>query len=324
VTGYIIRRILITIPMLLILSVLVFSLIQLAPGDPTVFFIPSNYSDAPIDIEAFREKLRHELGLDRPVYVQYWSWLSRTAQGDLGYAFTYRVPVTDLIIPRIGPTVALQCGALILAVVVAVPIGILSARKQYSLADHVVTFFAFLGISLPSFWMALLLMLFFAVRLGWLPSGGAGLDKPPPERIVYFILPTVVLATEYMAWYARFMRSSTLEVLRADYITTARAKGLTDRVVLFRHVLKNALLPLITVVGLSLPRLVGGAIIVESIFAWPGLGRLAYDAVLRRDQPVIMALTLLTSAVIAVSNLVVDVAYVLVDPRISYSGAKHE
>jgi peptide/nickel transport system permease protein len=306
--------------MLLVLSVIVFSLIQLAPGDPTVFFIPSNYSEVAIDIEEFRAKIRHELGLDQPLYIQYLSWLSKTIRGDLGYAFTYRVPVVELIAPRIWPTVVLQLAALTTAVAVAIPVGILSASRQYSLTDHTVTFLSFLGISVPSFWLALLLMLLLAVRLGWLPSGGAGLGKPFIERIPYFVLPTLVLATEYIAWYARFMRSSTLEVLKADYVTTARSKGLTERRVLYSHVLKNSLLPLITIVGLSLPRLVGGAIIVEAIFAWPGLGRLAYDAVLRRDQPVIMALTLLTSVVIALSNLFVDIGYVAVDPRISYSG----
>jgi peptide/nickel transport system permease protein len=321
-TRYIIRRIFVTIPMLLVLSVIIFTLIQLAPGDPTVFFIPSNYSEAAIDIEELRAKIREELGLDRPLYIQYLSWLSKTVRGDLGYAFTYRVPVTELIGPRVGPTMVLQLSALIIAVLVAVPIGVLSASRQYSLVDHSVTFLSFLGISVPSFWLALLLMLFLAVRLGWLPSGGAGLGLPLMERLPYFVLPTTVLATEYIAWYARFMRSSTLEVLKADYVTTARAKGMTNRRVLYAHVLKNAVLPLVTIVGLSLPRLVSGAIIVESIFAWPGLGRLAYDAVLRRDQPVIMALTLLTSVVIAFSNLIVDIAYVAVDPRISYAGEK--
>jgi peptide/nickel transport system permease protein len=318
VTGYIVRRILVTIPMLLVLSILMFVLIEIAPGDPTVFFIPSSFSDVAMDMDEFRAKIRHELGLDQPLYVQYLSWLSKTVRGDLGYAFTYRVPVTELIAPRISATVLLQLAALMMAVTIAIPVGIISATRQYSLVDHLITFSSFLGISLPNFWLALLLILFVAVRLRWLPSGGAGLGEPPLSRIPHFILPTLVLATEYIAWYVRFMRSSTLDVLRADYVTTARSKGLTERRVLYRHILKNALLPLITVVGLSLPRLVGGAIIVESIFAWPGLGRLAYDAVLRRDQPVIMALTLLTSATIILSNLVVDILYVFADPRISY------
>jgi peptide/nickel transport system permease protein len=182
----------------------------------------------------------------------------------------------------------------------------------------VVTSLSFLGLSLPSFWLALLLILFLSVWLDWLPSGGMGAGESLLNRIPHFIMPTLVLASGYLASYVRFMRSSMLEVLRADYMTTARAKGLPERLALFRHALKNALIPMVTVVGLSLPRLLGGAIIVESIFAWHGLGRLAYDAVLRRDQPVIMAITLMTSLAIILSNLLVDIVYVVVDPRISY------
>lgn len=317
-TAYLVRRLLVTIPLLFLLSLLMFGLIKIAPGDPTVFFMPSNPSSVGVDMEVLRERVRHELGLDRPLYVQYLSWLSRAVRGDFGYAFTYQTPVTELIRPRILPTVQLQLAALIVAVALAIPVGILSAIRQYSFADHAVTFFSFLGLSLPNFWLGLLLILLFAVRLGWLPSGGIGQGKPPLERLEYFILPVLVLASEYLAWFVRFMRSSTLDVLRADFITTARAKGLTERRILYRHILKNALLPMVTVVGLALPRLVGGAIIVESIFAWPGLGRLAYDSVLRRDQPVIMALTILTSITIIFVNLLVDVTYVVVDPRISY------
>lgn len=317
-TEYILRRILMTIPLMFVLSVLMFALIKIAPGDPTLFFIPSNYTNVQVDVEEVREKIREELGLNRPLYIQYLSWLSNAVRGDFGYAFTYQMPVRDIIAPRIWPTVLLQLAALTMAIIVAIPVGILSATRQYSITDHTVTLLSFLGLSLPNFWLALLLILFLSVRLGWLPSGGTGLDKPFFEGAKYFIMPALVLAAEYIAWYVRFMRSSTLDVLRADYVTTARAKGLTERLVLFRHVLKNAMLPMVTVVGLSLPRLVGGAIIVESIFAWPGLGRLAYDAVLRRDQPVIMALTLLTAVTIIFANLIVDLGYVVVDPRISY------
>jgi peptide/nickel transport system permease protein len=317
-TTYIIRRTLMTIPLLLLLSIIMFSLIQVAPGDPTLFFMPASGSTVAVDIDVVRERIRHELGLDRPVYIQYLSWLGRAVQGDFGYAFTYQQPVLSLIIPRIGPTVLLQLSALTLAVMVAIPVGILAATRQYSIVDHGVTFLAFVGISLPNFWLALLLILLFAVHLGWLPSGSAGMDQPLLSRGRYFLLPTLVLATEYLAWYVRFMRSSMLEVLRSEYVTTARAKGLTERLVMYRHVLKNALLPMVTIIGLSLPQLVSGAIIVETIFAWPGLGRLAYDAVLRRDQPVIMALTLLTATTIIIANLLIDIVYTVVDPRISY------
>ncbi len=319
-TGYIVRRVLLTIPLLLALSVLVFALIKVAPGDATAFFIPSSFSDSALDLETFRAKLRQELGLDRPVYIQYLSWLGNVARGDFGYAFTYHVPVKDLIVARIPATLELQVAALLVAILVSIPVGIVAATRQYSPTDHAVTTLSFLGLSLPNFWLALLLIMFFSVYLGWLPSGGIGADKPLLERWRYLLMPTLVLASEYMAWYVRFMRSSLLDVLRSDYLTTARAKGLKERRVVYGHALKNALLPMVTVIGLSLPRLLGGAIIVESIFAWPGLGRLAYDAVLRRDQPVIMALTMLTAAAIILSSLVVDILYVRLDPRISYRG----
>lgn len=317
-TGYIIRRILLTVPLLLVLSVLVFALIKVSPGDATAYFIPSNFSEAAIDLETFRAKIREELGLDRPIHIQYLTWISNVVRGDLGYAFTYHVPVRDLIVARIPATLELQVYALILAILVSIPVGIIAATRQYSATDHVVTTLSFLGLSLPNFWLALLMIMLFSVYLGWLPSGGIGADRAMTERWRFLLMPTLVLASEYMAWYVRFMRSSLLDVLRTDYMTTARAKGLTERAMMYRHALKNALLPMVTVIGLSLPRLLGGAIIVESIFAWPGLGRLAYDAVLRRDQPVIMALTMLTATAIILSSLVVDILYVRLDPRISY------
>ncbi|MFN8475346.1 MAG: ABC transporter permease [Anaerolineae bacterium] len=317
-TGYIARRVLLTVPLLLALSVFVFALIKVAPGDATAYFIPSSFSDSALDLETFRTKLRQELGLDQPVYIQYLKWLSNVARGDFGYAFTYHVPVRDLIVARIPATLELQVTALLLAVMISIPVGIVAATRQYSPADHTVTTLSFLGLSLPNFWLALLLIMLFSVHLGWLPSGGIGDDKPLIERWRFLLLPAVVLALEYMAWYVRFMRSSLLDVMRSDYLTTARAKGLKERRVIYGHALKNGLLPMVTVIGLSLPRLLGGAIIVESVFAWPGLGRLAYDAVLRRDQPVIMALTMLTAAVIILSSLLVDILYVRLDPRISY------
>ena len=265
-----------------------------------------------------RLKIRHELGLDRPIHVRYVRWLSNVVRGDLGFAITYQTPVSSLIGRAIPATFKLQVAALCLAVLLAIPAGILSATRQYSLVDHGITSLSFLGLSVPNFWLALLLILLFSVKLGWLPSGGLGTADSALGRLPNMVMPTLVLAAEYLASFVRFTRSSVLEVLRSDYVTTARAKGLADLQVLYRHVLKNALLPVATVVGLSLPRLVSGAIIVETIFAWPGVGRLAYDAILRRDQPVIMAITLVVSMTVIVSNLIIDVVYVLLDPRISY------
>ena len=304
-------------PLLLGLSVLLFGLIEIAPGDPALFFLSSGPSAVAVD-PAMRLKIRHELGLDRPVHVRYVRWLSNVVRGDLGFAITYQAPVSSLIGRAIPATFKLQVAALCVAILLAIPAGILSATRQYSLVDHGITSLSFLGLSVPNFWLALLLILLFSVKLGWLPSGGLGTADSTLGRLPNMVMPTLVLAAEYLASFVRFTRSSVLEVLRSDYVTTARAKGLADLQVLYRHVLKNALLPVATVVGLSLPRLVSGAIIVETIFAWPGVGRLAYDAILRRDQPVIMAITLVVSMTVIVSNLIIDVVYVLLDPRISY------
>jgi peptide/nickel transport system permease protein len=316
-TAHILRRVLLIVPLLLGLSALMFGLIKIAPGDPALFFLSSGPSAVAVD-PAVRLKIRHELGLDRPIHVQYVRWLSNVVRGDLGFAITYQTPVSSLIGRAIPATLKLQAAALSLAVLVAIPAGILSATRQYSLFDHGITAVSFLGLAVPNFWLALLLILLFSVNLGWLPSGGPGTADSALGRLANMVMPTLVLAAEYLASYVRFTRASVLEVLRSDYVTTARAKGLADRQVLYRHVLKNALLPVATVIGLSLPRLVSGAIIVETIFAWPGVGRLAYDAILRRDQPVIMAITLIVSLTVIVSNLIIDIVYVLLDPRISY------
>jgi peptide/nickel transport system permease protein len=316
-TSFILRRVALMGPLLLGLSVLVFGLIKVAPGDPALFFLSSGPAAVAVDPE-LRLKIRREVGLDQPLHVQYYRWLSSVLRGDLGFAITYQAPVSTLIGRAVPATLKLQAVALGLAILVAIPAGVLSATRQYSLVDHGITSLAFLGLAMPNFWLALLLILLFSVKLGWLPSGGLGPADSALRRLPNLVMPTLVLAGEYLASYVRFTRSSVLEVLRSDYVTTARAKGLADRQVLYRHVLKNALLPVATVVGLSLPRLVSGAIIVETIFAWPGVGRLAYDAILRRDQPVIMAITLIVSATVIVSNLVIDVVYVLLDPRISY------
>jgi peptide/nickel transport system permease protein len=303
------------IPLLLGLSLLVFVLIHLAPGDPALFYLPPERAADP----AIRLKVMAHLGLDQPLHIQYVKWLTSAVRGDFGFAYGYGEPVLKLIGDHVPATVQLQLAALILALVIAIPIGIISATRQYSLLDNSVTVFAFFGLSMPNFWFALMLILLFAVRWDVLPAVGAGAGKPALERLKYFILPTVVLAFNYMATYVRFMRSSMLENVRQDYVRTARAKGLPERSVLFGHALKNAILPVITVVGMSIPRLIGGSIIIESVFAWPGIGRLGYDAVLRRDYPTIMGLTILTAAFVMCTNLVVDVLYSLADPRIVYT-----
>lgn len=310
---FLFHRILQMIPILFGLSIFIFLLIHLTPGDPVVFFIPESGVSPEV-----RARIVERLGLDQPLHIQYFRWISRALQGDLGHSFAYGRPVMEVILRRLPATMELQLVSIGLALIIAIPIGIISAVKQYSLLDNAVTSFAFAGLSMPEFWLALMLMLFFSVQLGLLPTTGAGLGQPFLHRLPFFILPTITLTMRTMAWYVRFMRSSMLEVIKKDYINTARAKGLQERVVLFKHAMKNAILPVITIVGLSFRRLLGGAIITESIFAWPGIGRLGYDAVLRRDYPLIMALTILSGLFVLFLNVVVDLIYAFVDPRISY------
>jgi len=312
--GYLLRRILVTIPTLWGVSVLTFAIVHLAPGDPAAFFVSGTNFDPVV-----MARLHAELGLNKPIVIQYLDWMYQMLRGNFGVSFTYNVPVAQLVFGRLWLTVAMQGIAFLLAVVVAIPLGIASGRRPNTALDHTVTTVSFLGLSLPNFWFGLMLMLLFSVDLNWLPLATAGPGLPFSQRIPYFVMPVVVLALPQVAIYARFMRSSLLEVARSDFITTARAKGLTERVVTYRHALRNALIPMVTVIGNGLAPLLSGAVIVETIFAFPGIGQLAYNAVLRRDYPVTLALTMLTATFVLVLNIIVDVAYVLIDPRIAYA-----
>lgn len=311
---YILRRLLLVPFLVLGLSLLIFGLIHLAPGDPALAFI----SEQALDPERV-EQIRRNLGLDQPLPVQYAIWLSHVARLDFGTAYTFnRTPVIELIAQRLGPTLQLQGLALTLALLLAIPIGILAARRVGSWIDHLATSGVLLGVALPNFWIALLLQLLFAVRLGWLPPFGSGTTASGGYQLSYYILPVTVLTLGILPIFVRFMRSAMLEVLQQDYIRTARAKGLHENTVLLGHAFRNAIIPMITVVGNQLPALLSGSVIVEYIFGWPGLGSLAYEAILRRDYPVILALTLLSGTFILIINVIVDILYALVDPRISY------
>jgi peptide/nickel transport system permease protein len=311
---YILRRIVLLVPLLLGLSIIVFLLIHLAPGDPALAFVSEQGLDPQIVAQ-----VRKNLGLDQPLPVQYVIWLSHVARLDFGTAYTFnQTPVIELIAQRLPATLVLQSLALVVSLVIAIPVGIVSAKRQYSLLDNAATAGAFLGLALPSFWIALLLQLLLAVALGWLPASTPGADETGPGRLRYLILPVAILALPTLAVFIRFVRSSMLEVIKQDYVTTARAKGLSDPSVTYGHALKNALIPIFTVVGTQLARLLGGSVIVEYIFAWPGLGALAYESILRRDYPVVLALTMLTGAFILVVNVVVDIAYTVADPRLSF------
>jgi peptide/nickel transport system permease protein len=319
--AYLAKRLAGFVPLLLGISFVSFMVMALAPGSPVDLMTDMNPKASP---EA-RVQLEKYYGLDRPLYVQYGLWISRIAKGDLGVSFSRdRRPVLDKIVEALPVTLLINVLDLALILAMAIPIGIYSAARQYSLADRVITVLVFVGFAMPGFWIALLAMMVFGEQLGWLPiSGLRSLDYDSMsmlgkagDRLAHLVLPVGISAITGLAGMSRYMRSSMLEVLRQDYIQTARAKGLSERVVLMRHALRNALLPVVTLLGLSIPGLIGGAVIAETIFAIPGMGRLFYTSVLARDYPVVMGITLIGAVLTLVGNLVADLLYVAVDPRL--------
>jgi len=322
--SYLAKRLAGFIPMLLGISFVSFMVIALAPGNPVDLMTDLNPKASP---EA-RVKLEQYYGLDKPLYVQYGLWLGRIARGDLGVSFSRdRRPVLDKVLEALPITLMLNVIELILIVAMAIPIGIYSAARAYSLLDRIVTVFVFIGFAMPGFWVALLGMIAFGEMLNWLPiSGLTSLDYESFSTLgkikdiaSHLILPIGIGALTGLAGMSRFVRSSMLEVLRQDYVQTARAKGLSERVVLMRHALRNALLPVVTLLGLSLPGLIGGAVIGETIFAIPGMGRLFYTSVLGRDYPVVMGIMMSTAVLTLVGSLLADLLYVAIDPRMRKS-----
>jgi peptide/nickel transport system permease protein len=314
--GFTIRRILVAIPVMIGLTLVMFTLIHLAPGDPVQAFI------SPGSDPSFVTQARHNFGLDRPLPEQYVIYLGQLVRGNLGYAIGFGgQSVTHLIKTHAAATIELQAVSLVLALLIAIPLGIMSALKQYSLLDNTTTVGAFVGWAIPNFWLALLLQFYLSVKLGWLPALSTDQATAAfPERLKYWIMPVVVLALPSVAYFARFMRSAMLEVIHQDYMTTARAKGLHERVVVNRHALRNALIPMITTTGLQVAHILSGAVIIEQIFTWPGLGYLSYQAISRRDYPVILGVTIVAGAFVILVNIIVDILYVVVDPRVSLSG----
>jgi len=303
------------IPLLVGISLLVFLMIQFAPGDAAEFALGNRATEEDLT------RLRQYLGLDLPWYQQYGRLVRSWLTGDLGTSIIQRRPVFDLLIDRLPRTAELLGASIVLSLLIAIPIGVISAVRQYSLVDNVVTVLSFLGVSIPSFWLGIILILVFSVTLGWLPTGGnqtVGEAFSVGDHLKHLILPLTVLTLIRTAGWSRYLRSSMLEVLSQDYIRTARAKGITERKVLTRHALRNAIMPIITLLGLSLPDMVGGAIITEQIFNWNGLGQLTVTATLRRDIPVVMALVMLSGVAIIISNILADIAYSVVDPRIKF------
>jgi peptide/nickel transport system permease protein len=311
--SYILRRIAATVPVMAIVALFVFSLLYIAPGDPAAVIAGDQASAADI------ERIRQGLGLDRPFLVQFGTWLWRILHGDLGTSIFTNLPVSSLIVQRIEPTLSLMTLTLVLTILVAVPLGVVAAWKAGSWVDRTIMAFAVFAFSLPVFVVGYVLAYVFALQFDWLPvQGYTPLAEGFWPWLQNLVLPALALGCVYIALIARITRASMLEVLQQDYIRTARAKGLGQRSILFVHALKNAAVPIVTVIGIGIALLIGGAVVTESVFAIPGLGRLTIDAILRRDYPVIQGIVLLFSFLYVLVNLMVDVTYTLVDPRIRY------
>jgi peptide/nickel transport system permease protein len=319
--AYAFRRLLGAIPLLLFISVTVFVLLQAAPGGPTAAYLRRGNMKAE-DLA----RLEEQLGLNDPLPVQYGKWLGRVLQGDLGMAVTSKRPVADEILDRLPNTLTLMGIAWAVTLLIAIPVGVLSAVKQYSKFDHFVTTVTFIGQSIPIFWFGLILLLIFYMWLEnpfaggpLLPAGGVATIGAPfslGDRIAHLILPVTMLAAGWVAWYSRFLRASMLETIHQDYVRTARAKGLSERLVILRHGFRNAAIPLVTLMALDVPFLFTGALFTEVIFAWPGMGRLFYAAAERRDYGLLMAIIMITSTLIILANIVADLLYAWLDPRI--------
>jgi peptide/nickel transport system permease protein len=310
---YIIRRLLVLVPLLIGVTVITFTMIRLVPGDP----VAAQYGANPEEMDPeVVERLREELGLNDPLPVQFARYVGHLIRGDLGRSITTKRPVGPDIVQRFPATMLLAVSAIAVVLLVSIPLGIISALKRGSLLDSVVMTISLFGVSMPNFWIGVVLILIFALRLDWLPSVGRG--EGVVGTIKSLILPAVTLGTSMAGLVTRITRSSMLEVLGQDYMRTAHAKGLQRRVVLVRHGLRNALIPVVTILGLQFASLLGGTVIVETIFAWPGMGRFAVNAIWRRDYPVIMGTVLVFAVIFMLVNLVTDVLYTFLDPRIRY------
>ncbi|MCZ1263601.1 MULTISPECIES: ABC transporter permease [Paenibacillus] len=314
--NYIVRRIAQAIPLLFVISIVSFTLIKLAPGDPVLSFVTPNMGAEDV------ERIRQNLGLDQPMYVQYVVWLKNVLSGDLGYSLVNHRPVAEMIVERLPATFGLMGASLLLSLLISIPLSMIAGSRQNSLFDRGLSLISYIGISIPSFWFGMMLIYFFAVELHWLPSMGmrtVGMDSAW-DIIKHGILPCTVLTFMNVSVYMRYIRSNTISQLEEDYVQIQYAYGATKGTVLLRHVLKNVLLPVITILGMSLPELIAGAFITESVFSWPGMGSLGISAVHGLDYPIIMGITMMSSVLLVVGNLVADILYGVVDPRIKTTG----
>lgn len=319
-SRYVLRRLLQSVPILVGITVVVFFVIRLAPGDPFTGMIDPRIQQA--DIELARQRL----GLNAPVYVQYLKWMGQLLQGELGYSLRFKQPVSELILSRLPNSLLLALVTQLVVFLIGIPAGVIAATRKGTWVDHAATGLAFAGLAIPTFFFGLMLLRIFSFQLRWLPSSGMvtpGANYTGWAHVKdvaqHMVLPALMLGLVSVAGLMRYVRSGMLEVLRQDFVRVARAKGLSGKVVIYRHALRNALIPVVTILGLELPTLVGGAIITETIFAWPGMGILSYTALLERDYPVLMAINLIFAVLTLAGNLLADVGYALVDPRIRYN-----
>jgi peptide/nickel transport system permease protein len=321
--SYVVRRTLQAIPLLILISIILFVILNNAPGGPLAPYL-QNPHITPADIA----RLKHNLGLDKPIWYRYLVWLGTVLHGNFGYSTSNSQPVTQAILERLPATIELMGTSFVVSILIGLSAGIFSAVRRYSFADYFLTTLAFFGQSMPVFWFALMLQLVFSVNGIPLPAGymiqlpSAGMASIENagfgDRLEHLILPVIVLSLVFLAQYSRFMRSSLLEVLGADYMRTAAAKGLDSRTILFKHGLKNALIPVVTIIALSFPGIIGGAIVTETIFAWPGSGRMFFDALGQSDIALMMGYLLILAVLVVFSNLLADVTYALLDPRVRY------
>ena len=316
-SEYLVRRLLHSLVLLLGVTIMSFVLLKSTPGGPM-----SIYRERADVTRADVARLRQQLGLDDPLPVQYARWVGNLARGDWGDSFVTNERVIDRISQRLPATLLLMGSAYVLTLLIAIPVGVLAAVRQYSWFDYLATGVAFIGLSMPVFWFGLLLILLFSVQLGWLPTSGIatiGVGFDPLDSLKHLIMPTCVLALVFAGGYTRYLRTSMLEVIRQDFVRTARSKGLAEQLVIMRHAFRNALIPVVTLLALDVPELFTGAVVTETIFAWPGMGRLYLESLARLDYSVLMAILTVSALLVILSNLVADVVYAYLDPRIRYA-----
>lgn len=312
---YIVKRLAISIPVLFLISVGAFILVHLTPGDPADMYITPDMTPAQI------EMTRAALGLDKPLLIQYVDWIGNFLAGNLGFSFGNRQPVLDIIAQRLTPTLLLMSLSLLVAYITAIPLGIWAALRKDTIWDRCIIGWTFLNVSFPPFFLGLALIYVFAVQLDIFPTGGIsvlGSDGDAEDLILHLVLPVLVMASQFSANMIRYVRSSVIDVMHQNYIRTALAKGLSWPQILWHHVLRNSLIPIITVIGTDLPKIIGGAVITEQIFQWPGIGSLTVAAINSRDYPVLMAIVILSAVAVLIANIIIDILYAVIDPRITY------